>query len=61
MHQNHLLYADYLFSAIPQIGQTISPVVYFHFETNQCWINHGTQFVMEELPFAKVDNLWFCL
>ena len=51
----------YLFPAIPQYNQATFPVVYFHFETDQCWINHGAQFMMEELSFAKANNFWFCL
>ena len=33
-----------------------NPVVYFHFETDQGWTNHGAQFVMEEMPFSDVRN-----
>ena len=32
-----------------------NPVVYFHFEEDQGWTNHGAQFVMEETPFADVS------
>ena len=46
-----------IFSANPQYDEHLSPVVYFHFETDQCWINHGAQFVMEELTFAKVNKM----
>ena len=34
-----------------------NPVVYFHFETDQGWINHGAQFVIEEMPFAEVSYM----
>ena len=44
-----------IFFVSPQYHHTISPVVYFHFERDQCWINHGAQFVKEELTFAKVS------
>ena len=33
-----------------------NPVVYFHFEKDQGWTNHGAQFVMEEMPFVDVRN-----
>ena len=45
----------HIFSVTRQYDEHSSPVVYFHFETDQCWINHGAQFVMEELTFAKVN------
>ena len=44
-----------IFSVTRQYDEHLSPVVYFHFETDQCWINHGAQFVMEELTFARVN------
>ena len=46
-----------IFSANHQYNQQLTPVVYFHFETVQCWMNHGAQFVMEELAFAKVCHI----
>ena len=46
-----------LFSANPQYDEHLTPVVYFHFETDHCLINHGAQFVMEELAFAKVCHI----
>ena len=34
-----------------------NPVVYFHFEEDQGWTNHGAQFVMGEIPFAEVSYM----
>ena len=44
-----------------------SAVVYFHFEENQFWTNHGAELMEERLPFTGVsrptylfynDNKW---
>ena len=32
-----------------------NPVVYFHFDEDQGWTNHGAQIVMEQTPFARVS------
>ena len=45
------------FSVNRQYDEHLPPVVYFHFETDQRWINHGAQFVMEELTFARVNRI----
>ena len=37
-----------------------NPVVYFHFEEDQDWTNHGAQFVMEETPFADAMACSHC-
>ena len=43
-------------SVSPQYEDSTSPAVYFNFEQDQCWINHGVQFVTELARISSVSH-----
>ena len=45
---------NYLFCTVyPQYSDSTAPDVYFHFETYQCWTNHGAQFCVRGTSLCK--------
>ena len=51
----HLKYNYFISAVLPQHSDFTAPDVYFHFVTDQCWINYNAQFVSNVLLLVNIS------